>query len=58
MVSQPQWAALDSSFVDRYVIDALLKSLDDVTHLLFGSRVWNGVIQVYRLPANEALLMT
>lgn len=51
----PMWAALDGSFADRYVIDALLKSLDDVTHLLFGSRVWNGVIQVYRLPANEAL---
>ena len=50
----PLWTALDGPFPDRYVIDNLLRSLDDVRHLMFGMQKWSGSTQLNRLPADEA----
>jgi hypothetical protein len=50
----PLWAAIDGSFSDRYVIDTLLRSLEDVHDLIFHTTNEGDVTQIKRRPADDA----
>ncbi len=49
----PLWDAIDGTLKDRYDIERKLRSLADVSYLLFGVEKWSGGKQLNRLPISD-----